>query len=124
MQLEYTIFITFKDFSCHICRTVVLHNHLKLQYIVYCYIIIEGKNNDVTGICRLCFKIKNFICPNRTGFSLKKIQIIRYVKIMSTKRLSSKDFESYLHTLLSNNEPKVKFQNPTRLRANSFYRLI
>jgi hypothetical protein len=39
---------------------------------------------------------------------------------MSAKRLSSKDFELYLKTLLDNDGPKFKYKNPTAWRVNPF----
>lgn len=36
---------------------------------------------------------------------------------MSSKRLSKKDFETYLHAMLDSNGPKVKYQNPVAWRG-------
>ena len=115
-------FIIFRTLSCYICRTVVLQHHPKGQYIIYYYIIIEGKNNDTATIYRLCFKTKNSIHTNRIGFSIKQIQITNQGNTISAKKLSSKDIEVHIHTLISCNGPKIKYQNPTGWRANSYYR--
>lgn len=43
---------------------------------------------------------------------------------MSEKRLSPKDIQIYLRTLLSDQGPTVKYQNPTAWRGNTYYGLI
>ncbi len=36
---------------------------------------------------------------------------------MSSKRLSRKEFETYLHAMLDSSGPKVKYQNPDAWRG-------
>jgi len=43
---------------------------------------------------------------------------------MSSKKLSSKDFTTYIHALLANDNLKVKYQNPTAWRGNMNYRIV